>query len=121
MRHDASDMDYLEALLHTARDAGAGIMRIYDEMAQTNQPQWTHKADSSPLTQADLQAHLCLVAGLTRLTPEIPVVSEEDSASWAHRTTQGQFWLIDPLDGTNMMILKTAIDHSFELNNLISY
>jgi 3'(2'), 5'-bisphosphate nucleotidase len=48
------------------------------------------------------------VDGLARLTPEIPVVSEEDSASLTHRKPNGRFWLIDPLDGTKEFLARNG-------------
>jgi 3'(2'), 5'-bisphosphate nucleotidase len=60
-----------------------------------------HKADESPLTAADLAAHQIITAGLARLTPEWPVVSEEGAhLPYAERAHWRRFWLVDPLDGT---------------------
>ena len=60
-----------------------------------------HKADESPLTAADLAAHQIITAGLARLTPEWPVVSEEGAhLPYAERAHWTRFWLVDPLDGT---------------------
>jgi 3'(2'), 5'-bisphosphate nucleotidase len=42
------------------------------------------------------------------LTPEIPVVSEEDADSWGWRTPTGMFWLVDPLDGTKEFLGKNG-------------
>lgn len=64
------------------------------------------KADGSPLTQADLAAHQVIAQGLANLTPDIPIVSEEDCASQAHRRPQGRFWLVDPLDGTKEFLAR---------------
>jgi hypothetical protein len=46
---------------------------------------------------ADLAAHNSIAPALTQLA-DWPVVSEEDEASLAFRTTASRFWLIDPLD-----------------------
>lgn len=74
-------------------------MAIYDTTLDVHQ-----KEDRSPLTQADLASHHVLVQGLAKLTPDLPVVSEEDSDSHAYRTSRQVFWLIDPLDGTKEFI-----------------
>ncbi len=42
------------------------------------------------------------------LTPHIPLVSEEDEASHAHRNARGEFWIIDPLDGTKEFIARNG-------------
>ena len=95
------------ALLDLACEAGAAILRVYAAMAGQAQPAGVqYKADHSPLTQADLQAHACIARGLARLTPALPVVSEEDADSQRHRTPQGRYWLVDPLDGTREFLAR---------------
>jgi 3'(2'), 5'-bisphosphate nucleotidase len=44
---------------------------------------------------------------LKKLTPVIPVVSEEDAASHQFRTPTNRFWLLDPVDGTREFINRT--------------
>lgn len=90
-----------------AVDAGTAIMRIYTESADAD-VLVAHKSDDSPLTLADLASHHAIVDGLGLLTPDIPVVSEEDSASLTHRKPQGCFWLIDPLDGTKEFLARNG-------------
>lgn len=59
------------------------------------------KADASPITAADTAAHLVVAAGLRKLSPEIPILSEESAAvPWLERKKWSRFWLVDPLDGT---------------------
>ena len=89
-----------------ARQAGDAIMRIY--AAQGEDVRLTNKSDDSPLTQADLASHHCICDGLHRLTPDLPVVSEEDADSLQHRLPQGCFWLIDPLDGTKEFLARNG-------------
>ena len=59
-------------MITLAHDAAAAILGIYDSDFAVQ-----HKDDDSPLTAADLAAHRCIVDGLARLTPDIPVLSEE--------------------------------------------
>lgn len=77
-------------------------MDVYrdDELA------WTLKGDASPLCQADLKSHEILVNGLAALTPGLRIVSEEDGDAAIPRPIDGQFWLIDPLDGTKEFISR---------------
>ncbi|WP_439437658.1 3'(2'),5'-bisphosphate nucleotidase CysQ family protein [Salinivibrio costicola] len=49
--------------------------------------------------KADQMAHEFLVAELTKLTPFIPILSEEDEASLV-QPRPSKYWLIDPIDGT---------------------
>lgn len=99
--------DLLPQVLRIAQDAGQAIMAIYDAMSGTA-GEVSYKADGSPLTQADLAAHRVIAHGLSRLTPDIPVVSEEDSASEVYRRPVGRFWLVDPLDGTKEFVARNG-------------
>jgi 3'(2'), 5'-bisphosphate nucleotidase len=84
-----------DRLLRLVREAGAAILSLYRESDSTVEA----KADGSPLTAADLSSHEILSAGLTRLS-NLPVLSEEQPVEYAQRRTWGEFWLVDPLDGT---------------------
>lgn len=103
MRQDAL-MALFEQLLPISREAGAAIMDIYQQEDFAAQL----KADASPVTAADLAAHHVLLAALTPLLPDCPVVSEEDEASLRHRLATGRFWLIDPLDGTKEFLARNG-------------
>ena len=84
--------------------AGEAIMKTYAGPAQIES-----KEDNSPLTQADRAAHECIVTALTKLTPDIPVLSEEsEGINTEERMTWKRFWLVDPLDGTKEFIKKTG-------------
>jgi 3'(2'), 5'-bisphosphate nucleotidase len=67
------------------------------------------KADHSPLTEADRAAHRTIVAGLSELTPDVPVVSEEDGFDGdTAAVVAGDYWLVDPLDGTKEFLKRTG-------------
>jgi 3'(2'), 5'-bisphosphate nucleotidase len=92
----------LTALAHRA---GAAILDIYARPDQGER----RKTDASPVTDADHAAEAIILAGLGRLTPDIPVVAEEEVA--AGRTPEvgaGPFWLVDPLDGTKEFIKRNG-------------
>jgi len=95
-----------EDVVELARQAGDAIMDIYrQDFSATTQT----KADESPLTAADLAAHQCIVDGLSRLTPQCPVLSEESAAiDWNERQHWSKYWLVDPLDGTKEFIKKNG-------------
>jgi 3'(2'), 5'-bisphosphate nucleotidase len=85
--------------------AGEAIIKIY-ESGDFGVDQ---KSDDSPLTKADLAAHKVIVAGLTQLTPEIPILSEESaSIPFEERKQWNKYWLVDPLDGTKEFIKKNG-------------
>jgi 3'(2'), 5'-bisphosphate nucleotidase len=61
------------------------------------------KSDQSPLTQADLASHEIITILLKKLTPEIPILSEEGEKLEGGVNT---FWCVDPLDGTKEFIKR---------------
>ncbi len=101
MVHDDKLIDALVALVRRAGDA---ILEIYGEEFDVET-----KDDESPLTQADLNAHRIIAAGLKALTPELPVVSEEATLPpWSQRRQWQTYWLVDPLDGTKEFVSKNG-------------
>ena len=77
MRHRPPDASTLAFLVQLTRKAGDAVMAVYDRPGSGGVQT---KADDTPLTEADLASHRCLVAGLEGLLPGVPVVSEEDAA-----------------------------------------
>jgi 3'(2'), 5'-bisphosphate nucleotidase len=87
-----------------ATEAGAAILDVYAQDFSVEQ-----KDDRSPLTQADLASHRIIVEGLRALTPDLPVLSEEDAdIPWSVRRTWSRYWLVDPLDGTREFVKKNG-------------
>jgi 3'(2'), 5'-bisphosphate nucleotidase len=98
------DAKLTDALIDLTRRAGDAILEIY----QTDFSVET-KGDESPLTQADLASHRTIVEGLSRLTPQIPIFSEEsEPPDFATRQSWQRYWLVDPLDGTKEFINKNG-------------
>ncbi len=97
------DRNALAALAHKA---GAAILEVYHREGDIVVEQ---KGDQSPLTEADRASHEVIVAGLAALTPAVPIVSEEDSGSAdPSATVHGDYWLVDPLDGTKEFVKRTG-------------
>jgi 3'(2'), 5'-bisphosphate nucleotidase len=93
-----------EGVIALAIAAATDILAIYDGAFAVE-----HKADDSPLTAADLASHRRIVEGLHRLTPEIPVLSEESAdTDIATRRGWSRLWLVDPLDGTREFIKRNG-------------
>lgn len=87
-------------LVDLARRAGDDVLAVYESDFQVDT-----KADQSPVTAADLRAHATIAAGLQRLAPTIPMVSEESAPPpFRVRRRWRRFWLVDPLDGTKEFI-----------------
>ncbi len=108
MRQAALDIKLASAACDIAKNAGKAILEVYAHADTIAGKNIAHKADSSPLTEADLRAHHVIAGALQLLTPHIPIVSEEDDASHAHRNAGGEFWIIDPLDGTKEFIARNG-------------
>lgn len=66
------------------------------------------KADESPVTEADERAEQIILEGLGRISPDVPVISEEASARGTQVATGELFWLVDPLDGTKEFISRNG-------------
>lgn len=95
----------LDGVVDIARQAGRAILEVYEN----DDFGVEQKQDDSPLTRADLASHRCIVEGLRRLTPDIPVYSEEsEGIAWSDRRDWQRFWLVDPLDGTKEFIKRNG-------------
>ena len=94
----------VEPVVAMAREAGDAILEVYATDFDVQ-----NKADESPLTQADLASHRCIVAGLKALTPDVPIISEEEGLpDFETRSSWSTYWLIDPLDGTKEFINRNG-------------
>ncbi len=67
-----------------------------------------NKADASPVTAADQEAEVILVAAIQAAMPGVPVVAEESAAAGHTPETADLFFLVDPLDGTREFIKKNG-------------
>jgi len=84
--------------------AGREIMEIYDGDFGVE-----YKDDDSPLTQADLRSNAVICEELTKLYPEIPILSEESAEiPYEERSEWEYYWCIDPLDGTKEFIKRNG-------------
>ena len=57
------------------------------------------KPDNTPVSNGDLEVNEILTKKILKLTPNIPIVSEETSENKSRNNLEN-FWLIDPIDGT---------------------
>ncbi|PJG59381.1 3'(2'),5'-bisphosphate nucleotidase CysQ [Aeromonas cavernicola] len=86
------------------RAAGEAIMAIYRHGFTVE-----YKSDDSPLTKADQCAHKVIVQALEKLTPTLPVLSEESGPDvMAARHQWSHYWLVDPLDGTKEFVSRNG-------------
>ena len=104
MQQAPLDPAVIAGLIDIVRRAGDAILEIYNSDFAVE-----HKADESPLTQADLAAHHIIAAGLSALDASIPLLSEESRPpEYAVRRGWERYWLIDPLDGTKEFVNRNG-------------
>jgi len=101
-----SDMTALLTHLKTiAIKAGDVIMQYYQNVDDLIIEK---KSNETPVTIADKAAHQLIFDALKKITPDIPILSEEGKTiSFAQRQQWQRYWLVDPLDGTKEFIAKT--------------
>ncbi|GAA5315057.1 MAG: 3'(2'),5'-bisphosphate nucleotidase CysQ [Candidatus Pelagadaptatus aseana] len=96
----------LNPVVELCREAGQAILDVYHGGADMG---LQTKADDSPVTRADLNAHNILEPGLEKLLPGIPVLSEEGGIpDFSVRQHWSRYWLVDPLDGTREFINRNG-------------
>jgi 3'(2'), 5'-bisphosphate nucleotidase len=57
------------------------------------------KSDNTPVSNGDIEVNKILIKKISEITPNIPIVSEENIAHKNDKSLKN-FWLIDPIDGT---------------------
>ena len=97
----------LEHIETIARRAGQEILHVYQQDFSVSD-----KSDNTPVTEADIAAHRCIIEGLGDLSIQYPILSEEsDDIPFETRRQWETYWLVDPLDGT-----KEFIKHNGEFS-----
>jgi len=95
----------IKSLMSIAAEAGKKILDIYQHSQNIKV---ITKADKTPLTEADIAAHNHINCELKKLTPKLPVLSEEAAdIIFEKRKCWERYWLIDPLDGTKEFLHRT--------------
>src|SRR3989344_1746165 len=82
--------------IKAAREGGSAVLKRYSGQYTTQ------IRENEPVTDADKESHNVITAILQETN--IPILSEEGSQNLPDTE---QFWLIDPLDGTNDFVNKT--------------
>jgi 3'(2'), 5'-bisphosphate nucleotidase len=104
MKIESIDIN-VNKVVNIAIDAGKEILRIYQQDSFDQQL----KLDKSPLTEADIASHNLITNQLQKITPNVPILSEESKKTpWNVRKSWNMYWLIDPLDGTKEFIKKNG-------------
>ena len=100
MNPNLQDMHQVNTI---AKQAGEKIMQIYAKDFGVG-----YKEDQSPLTEADLASHHLICDELSKLYPDIPILSEESAETFKLTDENACFWCVDPLDGTKEFIKKNS-------------
>jgi 3'(2'), 5'-bisphosphate nucleotidase len=87
-----------EGLIETFNIAGRESIDLYSKGLKIE-----IKSDNSPVSNGDLRCNELITNKILKLTPNIPVVSEE-TVDLKIKNTNKIFWLIDPIDGTKEYI-----------------
>ena len=94
----------LPSIIEISENAADEILKFYNVDYDVEV-----KEDLTPVTSADLAAHNLINNALIKLTPDIPVLSEESSSiPFEERKKWETYWLVDPLDGTREFIKKNG-------------
>lgn len=98
--------DLIPEVLEIARMAGSAIMDVYAGEADFGVEQ---KPDNTPVTRADRAANRIICDALEALTPDWPIISEEnDLPPYDERRNWDYCWIVDPLDGTKEFIRQSG-------------
>lgn len=93
----------LNQIMDIARQAGEHLKGFYARSVEVQM-----KADHTPVTEADLFVSQFVIEKLQEITPNLPILSEEGKKiPLANRSNWQEYWLIDPLDGTQQFINRT--------------
>ena len=87
-----------EGLIETFDFAGKESIKLYAEGLKIE-----IKEDKSPVSNGDLKVNDLISNKISRLTPNIPIISEE-TVDYNKKNKSKVFWLIDPIDGTKEYI-----------------
>ncbi len=88
----------VQELIDTFKESGKVALELRKEGLKKE-----IKEDNTPVTNGDLAVNRILIDKISKLTPNIPIVSEEISKNKNNRNLKN-FWLIDPIDGTSEYI-----------------
>ena len=94
----------IDELIAISKEAGEAILKVYNSDFD-----YQIKEDLSPLTKADTLSNDIICERLKVITPDIPILSEENSdIPFNIRSVWKQYWLVDPLDGTKEFIKRNG-------------
>ena len=98
---DRADLEHLRGVAELAVSIGSGVVkRAWGTDTRAEAP----KGFGDYVTNADRQSEEAIREALERLTPDIPMLGEEEGGD--HGDT---FWAVDPLDGTTNFLIQFPV------------
>ncbi|TVR88686.1 MAG: 3'(2'),5'-bisphosphate nucleotidase CysQ [Saprospirales bacterium] len=98
--------ELIPELSELCREVMEEVIKIYDEGGKLKV---NRKTDGSPVTNADMIANEIIVNGLKKITPGIPIISEEmPLPEYRDRKNSDYLWMVDPIDGTYGLIERSG-------------
>jgi 3'(2'),5'-bisphosphate nucleotidase len=91
--------DLADRLVGAAIEAGDAILAVRRQGYRAER-----KADATPVTEADRAAEAAILRHLGAIAAGVPVVAEEACAAGSVPAVAGDFFLVDPLDGTKEFV-----------------
>src|SRR3569833_2855091 len=89
-QRNTTQAELLEAMTNAALEAGRAIHKIYLGSFEVR-----HKADQSPVTEADHAAEAIILERLRQIAPDIPIVAEEEVAAGRLPQIGSEFLLVE--------------------------
>lgn len=102
------DKDIFLQVIEALADEARAIARKYF----SEPPSMEQKADRTPVTQADRDIEVALVASIRRAFPEHGIVGEEfgeQSATAVQTSVDKYTWIVDPVDGTGSFAVGSPL------------
>lgn len=96
---DFEGMDLLDSLTLIGSRAAAAILAVPRPDLNARE-----KADASPVTAADEASEAVILEGLSRLLPDVAVISEETTTGRPVPGSTRRCLIVDPLDGTREFV-----------------
>lgn len=94
----------LERLARIARDAGEGIMKLYQRDLHVD-----YKSPGDPVTEADRAANALICSRLATEFPDAAIVAEESASEhYANYRDHERVFFVDPLDGTREYVAQNG-------------
>ncbi len=92
--NDLKIREIVESLINTFFNAGEISLNLRKKGLTKN-----IKEDNTPVSNGDLEVNKIITKDIMKLTPEVPIISEETSHNKSIKNLKN-FWLVDPIDGT---------------------